>query len=196
MFVRDGQRIVEVAPGETKTVILSEGSWGFVSYIGTFGGNLYVVDSVGNEVFRYPALSGGRFGYRQNWVQSGSRDKFADLLSRVVSMSIDGSLWIGGSDGSISKFTSGTPDFFSVRDLDKPLSDSIILVTRQDLEGVYVLDHGNSRVVVFGKTGNFIAQYIWDGFERALGLAVSEEKKKIVVFLDNKVYTSGLKHLD
>jgi dihydrofolate reductase len=55
------------------------------------------------------------------------------------------------------------------------------------------LDNGNSRVVVFDKTGSYKAQYQADVIKSAKDFEVLEKDKKIYVLSGGKVYEITLK---
>lgn len=191
IFLRDGQRIAEVTQAGTKTAALSDGNWGEVRFIHGFGGNLYVGDR--DQIWKYVGISDGRFGVSQEWLTEAGKKLYQEEAGRAISFAIDGSLWILGKDGDITKLTQGRPDYFSLRELDKPFSNPKMLHTRDDLDNLYILDSGNKRVVVLNKSGNYKAQYSWDGMNDVDWIAVSEKEKKMLFFVGSKVYSTELR---
>jgi len=92
------------------------------------------------------------------------------------------------SDGTILKFIQGKKEAFGVAGLDKPIKNPKAIFTNEDTEALYILDNGNSRVVVLEKSGEYHSQYLWSGISEATGLAVSEQENKIFLFSQNKIY--------
>ena len=74
-------------------------------------------------------------------------------------MAIDSSIYIVSSDGSINKFTKGASDTFALSGLDKSLLNPTKIFTNANTDNIYVLDNGNSRILVLDKTGHLKNQY-------------------------------------
>jgi len=110
----------------------------------------------------------------------------------VVAMSIDGSIWLLFSDGTISKYTKGTSDNFKISGLDAPLSKPSKIVTNADMTNVYVLDTGNKRIVTIDKKGTYLSQVVSDTLSSATELIVDEKNKKARFLSSGKIYEVGL----
>lgn len=160
-------------------VVKADKEWSEPADFQIFGGSFYLLEKTG--IWQYPATEGG-FETKRNWLKQETD------LSTGVSMVIDGSVWIGQSEGTILKFTRGLKDKFNISGLDKPFSAEIALYTDADLKNLYVLDKTNSRIVVLDKSGKYDSQYHLEGVKAASGLAVSEKEKKIFVFEGGKIY--------
>lgn len=160
--------------------IKKDGDWGKIVDMEGFSDNLYLLDSQG-EIWKYPAIEGG-FGEKQKWLQQETD------FSSAVSLTVDGSLWVLTKDGQILKFLQGQKDFFVLSGLNKPLFEPSMIFTDFDSQNLYVLDKGNSRVVVFSKNGEYQAEYHWSELNQAQDLAVVEAEKKIFCLLGSKIY--------
>jgi len=114
-------------------------------------------------------------------------------LSEAMSMTIDGSVWVLFSDGTIVKYVQGVKDAFVVAGLDKNFEEPIKIFTSPEEKNLYVLDRRQTRVVVVGKTGEYQAQYIWPGMAGVKDLIVSEKLKKMFLLTGEKVFTIDLK---
>ncbi len=62
-----------------------------------------------------------------------------------------------------------------------------------DFNNIYVLDQGNSRIVVLDKTGSYKAQYQADILRNATDFEILETDKKVYVLSNGKVYEIDLK---
>jgi len=184
VYVLTEKGILEVKTKTKRTnlVIEKDEEWGEISGLGAFGGNLYLVDKSG-IIWRYPVSEAG-FGSKQKWFGSG----VSPDLSGTISMVIDGSIWLLRNDGQILKFTRGAPDAFSVSGLDKDLSSPQSFYNDDETSKIYVLDKGNARILVLGKTGEYQGQYLWPGIKEATDLVVNEAEKKILLLKEDKVY--------
>jgi len=139
------------------------------------------------EIWKYPAMETG-YGVYRLWLE-GDKPDFSD----AVAMAIDGSVWVLKENGTILKFTQGGRDSFTLAGLDKPLNNPTALFTDDDQENLYVLDKGNSRVLVINKSGEYHSQYRWQGLGEVTQLMASEEAKKILLLSGNKVYEIEIK---
>lgn len=170
----------------SKKLITNGTDWKQIGGFDTYFGNFYVVDTK-DGIDKYVS-GGGGYGKSAYFAEGVSPD-----LSKAVSMSIDSSIYILTSNGSIIKYTKGTQDSFSVTGLDTPLKSPTEILTSADLDNVYVLDNGNSRVVVLKKDGGFLAQYASDQVKNATAIDVSEKNKKLYFLSSDTVYQLGLK---
>jgi len=153
-----------------------------VTDLAGYAGNIYVLDSQNNQIWRYAGLSDGLAKAKEYF--SGEPD-----LEEAVSLAIDGSVWIMFNQGEIVKYTRGKQEAFTVAGLDKPFNQPIKLFTDENQDDLYILDHKNTRVVVIGKAGEYQAQYIWPGIAGAKDLLASEKLGKIFILTENKVYS-------
>lgn len=182
---KEGVAIIEIKSKKIeKGKIKKDEAWGKIEALRSFGGNLYLLDSGKGEIWRYPAGSGSG----QSWFGGTSYN-----LQVVFSMAIDGSIWLLGQEGKILKFTQGSPGAFGVAGLAKPLSLPTVIYTDDQAGNLYVLDKGNGRIVVLAKSGEYQAEYIWQGIGDASDMVVSEAEKKIFLLSGSKIYEIGLK---
>lgn len=193
VFVLDGLRIARITIEKEPTIrslVLPEGNWGRIVALGAYGGSLYLVDDVKSQIWKYSG-SVERVGEGESWLNFSDEPPDFD---GTISMAIDGSLWLLNRDGEIDRFVQGKEVAFRISELEKSLAAPRVLVTDQDSQYLYILDSGNSRIVVLDKSGKYKAQYSWDRLAEAASIAVSEEKKKILLFVGSKVYETELKN--
>ena len=164
-----------------KTIIKNTSDWKSIGGFGTYLGNFYLVDTQGG-ILKYAVTENG-FG-KTNYFTSGINPD----LSHAVSLTIDGSLWILSSDGTILKFTKGKPDTFTLSGLDKQLHGPTHIVTSVDDNNIYVLDSGNARFVIFDKTGKYLAEYQSQQIKEAKDRTVDEKNKKADFLVGNDLY--------
>jgi hypothetical protein len=169
-----------------KTIITSSGDWKQAGGLSTYIGNVYVLDKAQNQILKYVNADSGFV--KANYFSTTSPD-----LSKAVSMAIDSSIYVLTSDGNISKFTKGSPDTFTIAGLDTPLNNPTRIFTDAAASNVYVLDNGNSRIVVFDKSGNYKNQYQAGIIKNAKDFDVLETDKKIYVLSGGKTYEIDLK---
>jgi DNA-binding beta-propeller fold protein YncE len=108
-------------------------------------------------------------------------------------MAIDGSVWLGTSNGKILRFTQGKENTFVSKGVDPTFGTKLAVYTSDNAKNVYVLDSQNNRVVVLDKEGMYLSQYRWKDAVTPSNLVVSEEEKKILLLSGGKIYSIDLK---
>lgn len=173
---------------KSSLTIKKDSSWGFVTSLVSFGGNLYVLDTQKGRIWKYVATDTGFSDIREYL----NADTLPDL-SLATGMTIDGSVWLGSTNGKIWRFTQGKDNSITPQGVDPPIGPKLSVYTSDDVQNVYVLDIQNHRVVVLDKTGMYLAQYQFDGTVTPTKLVVSESAKKILLLADGKIYVLPLK---
>ncbi len=169
-----------------KVIIKNNNDYKTIGGFDEYFGNFYIADTT-SGIVKYVAGSGG-YGSSAYFASGVTPD-----LSKVVSLTIDGSIWLLSSDGIISKYTRGTQDSFTVSGLDTPLKNPTQILTGVNFANVYVFDKGNGRVIELKKDGSFIAQYPADVLSSATAIDVSENDKKIYILSNGTIYQLDLK---
>ena len=183
VYFLDGSGIQQVNKSTDKKTLIVKKSWTSEAGIGVFLGNLYVLDKSASQILKFASGSFAKTSYL-----TGKPD-----LSAASAMTIDGSVYVLGSDGSISKFLRGASASFTLSGLDKQFSNPTRIFTNADTTNLYVMDNGNSRIVVLDKTGKYIAQYSSSIIKSAKDFEVVEKDKKIYVLSGGKIYQINLK---
>ena len=84
------------------------------------------------------------------------------------------------------KYTRGVREDFGVVGVEDFGGD--VIYTDGEAEKLYVLDSGNSRVVVFGKDGQYDRQYVLDQAGGASDVVVDEIGKKMYLLEGSKIW--------
>lgn len=183
---KDGVYSTTKGKENTKEIIKNEDYWENTAGVFPYLSNIYVLDKTKGGVIKFIGGSDG-FG-KANYFTDSKPD-----LENAKSIAIDGSIWILLSDGTILKYTKGKADAFNLTGLDSPLSKPSKIYTDVDSDYVYVLDNGNSRIVVLEKNGNYKEQYSANILSSAKEFEVLEKDKKILVLSSGKIYEISLK---
>jgi hypothetical protein len=128
--------------------------------IGSFYGNLYVLDPLLGRLFKYLPSN-------NEYVKTPLDYFDAALgvdLTGAVDMAIDTNVYVLFADGTIKKYNNGQAVDFGMRGFYGTMRSPVaIYVSGGQTEGavgyVYVADAGNSRVLQFSKDGDFIRQF-------------------------------------
>lgn len=182
--------VVKIDLGSQKdnVVAKSDSDWGQIVDVAGFGSNIYLLDSGKSKIWKYIPASGSYADKREYL----SKDVKTDLTG-AVRMQIESSIYVLKQNGEILRFTKGSSDTFSFQGLDQNLANPVGFFTSSDVDNLYILDTGNSRILVVTKTGVYKQQYHSDKFTKATDLVVSEGGKKAYFLVDNKIYSLDLK---
>jgi hypothetical protein len=186
IYFIDGSGISQIDKGNDKKTVIAKKTWKTDGGLGLFGSNVYVLDRA-DGIDKFVPGSDNTYS---------STDYFASDtpdFSNSKAMGIDGSIYVLNKDGSIDKYTKGKSDTFDVSGLDTKLSGATKIYTNADSNNIYVLDNGNSRIVVLDKDGNFKTSYKAAQIKSAKDMDIDEANKKIYILSGGKVYEISTK---
>lgn len=144
--------------------------------ISSFASYVYVFNPEKRNIYRY-VKEGDSYSDPVGWLL----DPLGVPFDSVVSWSIDGDIWIGTEGGQVLRFASGRVEDFAILGLEEAFSSSIQVVTREELENVYVLEAAKNRVVVLTKTGQFLREVKSSSLGAATSLLVNQSGTKAYV---------------
>lgn len=186
MLTSDSVYSFDNSGANKKQVIKNDDFWQNGISVSPYSGNLYVLDKKQNQIIKFVQTDSGFSN--TNYFSNTSPD-----FSKAVSMAIDSSVYVLSNDGNIAKFTKGNTDSFSVTGLDKEFANPTKIFTNIDTDNIYVLDNGNSRIVVLDKNGAYKAQYQAGVIKNAKDFDVLEGDKKVYVLSSSKVFEIDIK---
>lgn len=170
------------------TVSAKDKDFGEISDIAGFASNVYALDSVKNQIWKYLPTSGGYSDKREYLTKETKAD-----FSQSLRMQIESSIYILKSGGEILRFTKGNKDNFAFEGLPSNVKDPKSFFVSSDTENLYLLDSGNSRILILTKTGSYKGETKGDKFAQATDLVVDEEGKKVYLLEGSKIYMVDLK---
>ena len=145
-------------------------------------GNLYALDGQVGTIWKYAA-----FGGKTMWMEA---DK--DLLGSE-NIQIDGKIWTGFLSGGVGKYNQGARESYKVIELPSPdLGKNNVVYTTENETKLYILDPSNKRIVVAEKDGRFVKQFVADVLGQTTGLVVYEDKARIYLSLESKIYRADI----
>ncbi len=180
-LLADGINAIALLDKTTKQNVVKKSSdWGKITAMVSFGGNLYLLDTEKGRIWKYVATETG-FSDIKEYLNP---DTLPDL-SKATGLSIDGSVWLGTTDGKIMRFTQGKENTFIPKGVDPAFGQQLVVYTSDSVNNIYVLDSQNKRVVVLDKDGMYLSQYVWKGDIAPTNLVVSEKQGKILLLVGN-----------
>lgn len=163
-------------------IVKNSDTWAETAGLGLYLTNLYVLDKSVKQIIKL--VPSGSTAYT-------SSNYFIDtqeMLGNAVALTIDGNIWVLTKDGAIHKYLRGKPETFAIAGLDNPMQNPTRIQTFADTDKLYVLDNGNSRLVVLSKNGSYQSQYHANIFKNAREMQVVEKNKKIYILAEGKVW--------
>ena len=155
--------------------------------IDSYGNFIYLLDSNSNQIYKYAKLTNS-FNKGEGWFE----DDFIRNIKNATSMTIDGSIYLLNSDGSIDKFNRAKAEIkqlFSIEIPSDPISSSAKIYTKPGFEYLYIIDSEKNRVVLFDKiSGKLAAQYISPEFSDLKNIIVDEKEEKIYILNGDKIF--------
>gem|GEM_PF-1173689 len=188
IFLTDAPRVVEYRNSVLSPMNTSDTTWKSGIDLKTYGRYAYMLDPVENQIWKYERQ-------RDNYSGATAYNQGTDL-SRAVSFSIDGAIYILSDDGTIQKLFRSEKQEFSFRELPSQTfsGKNLKLYTSAELEFLYVLDPENSRILVFTKGDRFATykkQILFD-LPNARDFVVDDAGQKVNVLTDDKIYEFSL----
>lgn len=173
---------------KSERIIPTHDTWGRVSSLVSFGGNLYLLDTVKSRIWKYTAIEKGFSDIREYL----NPDSLPDL-STATNMTIDGSVWAGTKKGAILRFVQGREETFFPKGVEPALGTDLVVYVTDVTKNLYVLDRSNSRVVILDKDSTYLAQYRFEASSTVNAMVVSEQEKKMLLVSGGKIYAIDLK---
>lgn len=151
-----------------------------------YNNKFYILDPVSNQIWRY-VRGREKFDVAEKYNVDGD-------LSKAVSFTIDSSVYVLNSDGTIVKLTRGNKEDIAIKKQPvKALSAPTKIFTQVGMAEIYVLEPSEHRVMAYfkdDKTGGLIyaAQYVFDDLNDVRDLYVNQDATKMFLMDGTKVY--------
>ena len=188
VFTPEGIHALNLSDKSIKPLVIKKATdWISIKAMTAFGGNIYLLDSGKGRIWKYVATASAFLETREYL----NPDFFPDL-SKTTNLTIDGSVWLGTTTGSVMRFTQGKEDVFIPKGVDPLFGNTLMVFTDDNCINVYVLDSENRRVVVLEKDGMYKSQYKYPSTFTPFAIAASEKLGKLFLFSDGKLYTTPL----
>lgn len=179
---------VDTSNQKITTVSKSDKDWGNILDVAGFASNAYLLDTTSNQIWKYIATSSG-YSDKREYLNSEVKTDF----SGAIKMQIESSVYILKQGGTMLRFTRGAADNFSYEGLDKGVKEPKSFFVSSDTDNLYLLDSGNSRMLVLTKTGAYRGQYQGEKFATATDIVIDEKGKKVYILEGSKIYSLDLK---
>lgn len=129
--------------------------WETAIDIDSYGTTLYLLAK--DQIYKHTRTSSG---YAKKATYIVNPEELKDPLS----FKIDSDVYVVGSGGSLTKFTSGKKQDFAIKDLPISLSSADLIYTDTETQNLLIASKANKYVVVVGKDGSYKGRYISNDF--------------------------------
>ena len=167
---------------KVKNVVKVDAEWGSIEDLEIFNGNLYLLDTENNAIYKYVPTEGG-YAEKALYLVDETVD-----LRKATSMAIDSSVYV--SNGStVKKFTRGSEESFETEFPNKSVN-LVGIYTDPDIEQVYTWDREKSVIYILGKDGSYNRQIQTAILKNATNIFVRE--KLLYILAGSKLYTVSI----
>ncbi|MDO8577246.1 MAG: hypothetical protein Q7R82_02800, partial [Candidatus Daviesbacteria bacterium] len=191
---------IDITNSKLSTVAKVDSDFGEIKDLYGFGGNIYLLDSGKKEtpqsgqIWKYIATSDGYSDKREYLSKdTGGGSATKTDFSGALRMQIESSVYVLKPGGEILRFTKGDKDNFSYSGVPSGVKEVKSFFTSSDTDNLYLLDSGNSRLLILTKTGSYKGQMTGSKFATATDLVVDEVEKKVYLLDGSKIYSADLK---
>ncbi len=162
--------------------VKKDDEWGKISGLWIYNGNLYILDTGKDEIYKYLVAESG-YSAKSSYFKNGQAIQLAD----TASMSIDSSLYIASSE-QIFKYVSGAKDQFKVTFPDEGIHSFTKIFTDKNTNKVYALDKDKAKLYVLSKEGQYEKQIESSIFKSASDLVIYDPSTSVYVLVGDKIY--------
>ncbi len=152
-----------------------------VAELGTYLGNIYFLAPQSNQIFRFLYTPNG-YSRARNRIEDGTS------VESAAGMGIDEEIWVTQDATEITRISSGKKDGFAVSNLSTPFKQLSKIFTLPNYKNLYLLDIGNSRIVILDKSGSFLGQLKGEMIGAARDLWVPSGEKSLYFLSGSKIY--------
>lgn len=187
IFFADKETGIFKVDAENKVIkaVEKDENWGKLTKLWIYNGNLYLLDSNKDQIYKYLVASEG-YSAKSSYFKENQAIK----LDPEADMAIDSSVYIASKD-RVYKYISGARDSFSVSfpaDEERAFSR---LFTSPDTAKLYVLDREHAKLYILSKEGQYEKQIESSTLASADDVVVYDTAKSIYVLVDDKIYAFG-----
>jgi hypothetical protein len=165
--------------------------WRNPTALQTFDANLYLLDTMANQIFKYPAQQFANAP--TEWIQGDAE------ATSAIDIGIDGNIFVLLNSGRLDKYFGGEAIPFGVARIPKPLlsADALYMDTEDFAQYIYIADSSERRIVQLDKEGTFMRQFrppaeLEASFQHLRGLFVDEIGGKLFYASGNALYVTEL----
>jgi hypothetical protein len=188
IFFTESGKLIEYKDDRMSFLQTTDENFKKGNVIKAFSNRVYVLDAEGNQVWRYTRRR-DTFDGAQAYLDDGEVD-----IKNAVDMAIDGSVYILGSDGYITRLFQGGKEDFPIKK--QPVKEVIAptkIFTEVEMNQIFLLEGNENRILVYNKddrTGGavYTGQYLFDDIEDIRDIYVDKDTNTLYMLTGDAVY--------
>lgn len=190
LFYTKSGKVMEFKDNRVTFVDTTDGAFKNGVAVHAYGNRFYVLDSEGNQVWRYTRR-------RESFDAAEAYNVDADI-ENGVDLATDVNVYVLHNDGYITKLFSGNREDFPIKSQPTdPLESPTKIYTELDMSAIYVLEPSKSRVLVYFKddrTGGatYNRQLVFDDIDDIRDMWVDKDTNKLYLLDESQVYEVAL----
>lgn len=146
---------------------------------------LYLLNSSQRAVYRY-SLGPSSISGRSTWVSASSGVPF----DKITSMVVDGSIWLGTSEGRVIQLKSGSVTPFAMETIPEPTNSNLYLAAHEDLDYLFILEPAQNRIIFVEKsTGNVVTQIQNSSLGSANSLIIDQVNNQLLALSGSLLFS-------
>ena len=152
--------------------------------IDSYSNFIYTLNPTSNQIYKFKKTQAG-FDSGNPWLEIDENIS----VENAISLTIDGSIYVLRSDGTIDKYRTGSKQKFSVEIPSTPVSDTSTIYTKPEMNYLYVTDKQNKRIILFDKSdGKLVKQFVNDKFNNLQNIIVDQKEETIYALSGNNIF--------
>lgn len=192
LYTKSG-KVFELKDGIVRPMATLDGAFRKGVAIEDWGNRLYILDAVGDQIWRYPYVkSKDVFGTAEGYKVDGS-------VKEAVDIGIDGSVYVlNNKQGDVVRFYGGSRQTFNIQNPPfTPATNAARFYTDGDISFAFVLDSVESKVYVYAKdktTNNYAYRYqvLFDTLKDLRDVYFDQGTNQLYVMDGKKIYEATL----
>ncbi|MBT4153892.1 MAG: hypothetical protein HOE53_04555 [Candidatus Magasanikbacteria bacterium] len=145
-----------------------------------YGGRLYTLAKP-FAIYKHAKTQLG-FDRGLSWISAQS-----DTINEPVDLTIDGSVYVL-SPTEVFVFMKGAQQSFRLESVDPAMTGASSIYSSPESEYLFILEPDLKRVLVFSKSGSFIAQFTSPEWNHPTAMSINEEERTITVLDGSSVF--------
>jgi len=183
-------RYNQVVDGPGRLEFGNQALWQSPTQIQSYLGRFYVADSGRGQIYRY---SPGAFDAEPDeWLAAATSLSLSSLLSMVI----DGDIWMLFSNGQLVRYHNGLTVPFALDDDVGKITEPVdMFIGDQEDSLIYIADAGGERILVYRKDGSYLRQHQADEgtpLRGLRGIFVDEITNNIYILTQSSLYQHPL----
>lgn len=184
VFLTQSGRIIEYDKGQFQFFNTEDESWKPAIDIAAYGRYIYLLSPSNNQIYKYSRL-------RSNYSGASEYNLDADL-NGAISMAIDGNVYVLKKGGEIIKLFKSNVQPFKIEDMAVDISDATQIFTSPELDGLYILDPVNKKVIItekeVGAGARYQSQISFENLDEIKSIYVEKSENKLYLLTSTGIY--------